>query len=45
LTKVFLVLGKLLIGSVSFRGGFFGAMFGLIMLGWAIIDILTLLES
>lgn len=37
------MIGKILVGSVSFKGGFWGGIFGLVMFAWAIVDILDML--
>jgi hypothetical protein len=33
---------KFVFGAVSFKGGFFGAIFGLFMIGWGIYDLITI---
>lgn len=45
MTKLLFGLGKLLIGTVSFKGGFWGGIFGLVFFVWGIIDIITFVES
>lgn len=39
---VLIIAAKFVFGTVSFKGGFFGAIFGLFMIGWGIYDIITL---
>lgn len=40
--KFLFFIGKILVGTVSFQGGFWGGIFGLVMFVWAIVDILDI---
>ena len=42
MSKLIFALVKLTVGTVSFKAGFFGGMFGLFMVAWSILDILEL---
>jgi hypothetical protein len=39
------MVAKFVFGTVSFKGGFFGAIFGIAMIAWGIYDLITIFNE